>query len=59
MTPQAAYRYSPVAIVPGLGISAPMSTLLLAAYGDGERQTTISLSGGPSLTMGTFSKPFL
>ena len=32
---------------------------LLAAYGDGERQTTISLSGGPSLTLGTFSKPFL
>ncbi|MDA9674587.1 DUF3769 domain-containing protein [bacterium] len=58
LTPQAAYRYSPVAIVPGLAFRANVNTLL-AAYGDGERQTTISLSGGPSLTLGTFSKPFL
>jgi hypothetical protein len=58
LTPQAAYRYSPVAIVPGLAFRTNVNTLL-AAYGDGERQSTISLSGGPSLTMGTFSKPFL
>ena len=58
LTPQAAYRYSPVAIVPGLTFNTNINTLL-AAYGDGERQTTISLSGGPSLTLGTFSKPFL
>ena len=57
LTPQAAYRYSPVAIVPGLAFRTNINTLV-AAYGDGERQTTISLSGGPSLTMGTFSKPF-
>ena len=58
LTPQAAYRYSPVVIVPGLTFNTNINTLL-AAYGDGERQTTISLSGGPSLTLGTFSKPFL
>ena len=57
LTPQAAYRYSPVAIVPGLTFNTNINTLL-AAYGDGERQTTISLSGGPTLTLGTFSKPF-
>ena len=57
LTPQAAYRYSPVAIVPGLAFRTNINTLV-AAYGDGERQTTISLSGGPSLTLGTFSKPF-
>ena len=58
LTPEAAYRYSPVAIVPGLAFRTNVNTLL-AAYGDGEYQTTISLSGGPSLTLGTFSKPFL
>ncbi len=58
LTPQAAYRYSPVAIVPGLAFRTNINTLL-AAYGDGEYQSTISLSGGPSLTLGTFSKPFL
>ena len=57
-TPQAAYRYSPVAIVPGLAFRTNINTLL-AAYGNGVRQTTVSLSGGPSLTLGTFSKPFL
>ena len=57
LTPEEAYRYSPVAIVPGLSFRTNVNTLL-AAYGDGERQTTISLSGGPSLTLGTFSKPF-
>ena len=57
LTPQEAYRYSPIAIVPGLAFRTNVNTLL-AAYGDGERQTTISLSGGPSLTLGTFSKPF-
>ena len=58
LTPDKAYRYSPVAIVPGLSFNTNINTLL-AAYGDGTRQTTISLSGGPSLTLGTFSKAFL
>ena len=58
LTPDKAYRYSSVAIVPGLSFNTNVNTLL-AAYGDGTRQTTISLSGGPSLTLGTFSKAFL
>ena len=58
LTPQAAYRYSPVAIVPGLAFRTNIRTLL-AAYGNGVRQSTFSLSGGPSLSLGTFSKPFL
>ena len=57
-TPQKAYRYSPKAISPGLDLNTNINTLL-AAYGDGTLQNTISLSGGPRLTLGTFSKPFL
>ena len=58
LTPEAAYRYSPIAIVPGLKLRTNVNTLL-AAYGDGRSQNTISLSGGPTLTLGTLSKPFL
>ena len=58
LTPLAAYRYSPVAIVPGLDFRTNIRTQL-AAFGDGTRQNTISLSGGPTITLGTFSKPFL
>ncbi len=58
LTPEAAYRYSPVAIVPGLTLNSYVNTLL-AAYGNGTQQNTLSLSGGPTLTLGTFSKPFL
>ena len=58
LTPEDAYRYSPTAIVPGLRFNTNLSTLL-TAYGDGTRQTLINLSAGPTLTLGTFSKPFL
>ncbi|WP_413324335.1 DUF3769 domain-containing protein [Synechococcus sp. MIT S9503] len=58
LTPEAAYRYSPVAIVPGLTLRTNINTSLIA-FGNGKSQTTISLSGGPTLTLGTFSKPFL
>nr|WP_115015800.1 DUF3769 domain-containing protein [Synechococcus sp. UW140] len=58
LTPEAAYRYSPVAIVPGITLNSNVNTLL-AAYGNGTQQNTVSLSGGPTLTLGTFSKPFL
>ena len=58
LTPEAAYRYSPVAIVPGLTLRTNINTSL-AAFGDGRSQNTISLTGGPTLTLGTFSKPFL
>ena len=54
-----AYRYSPVAIVPGLSLNTNVNTQL-ASYGDGTSQSTVSLSQrGPTLTLGTFSKPFL
>ena len=58
LTPEKAYRYSPVAISPGLDLNINVNTLV-AAYEDGRNQATISLSGGPTLTLGTFSKPFL
>ena len=58
LTPEAAYRYSPIAIVPGFKLRTNINSLL-AVYGDGNHQNTISLSGGPTLTLGTFSKPFL
>ena len=58
LTPEAAYRYSPIAIVPGLRFNTNLRTTF-DAYGDGERKATIGLTGGPALTLGTFSKPFL
>ena len=58
LTPEDAYRYSPVAIVPGLRFNTNINTLL-SSYGDGTSQSTVSLSVGPTLTLGTFSKAFL
>ena len=58
LIPTAAYRYSPVAIVPGLSLNTNVNTSI-AVYGDGSHQETLSLSGGPTITLGTFSKPFL
>ena len=58
LTPEAAYRYSPVAIVPGLTLRTNINTSL-AAFGNGKSQSTVSLTGGPTLTLGTFSRPFL
>jgi len=56
-TPQQALAYSPVPIVPGLRINANVTTEL-AYFGNGTNQNTITLSGGPTLTLGHFSKPF-
>ena len=58
LSPLAAYRYSPVAIVPGLSLNTNINSTL-ALYGGGSHQESISLSGGPTITLGTFSKPFL
>ena len=58
LIPTAAYRYSPVPIVPGLSLNTNVYTSI-AVYGDGRHQETLSLSGGPTITLGTFSKPFL
>ncbi len=56
--PEAANRYSAVPVVPGLRLNIN-TTATLAYYGDGTNQNTLSLSGGPTLTLGHFSKPFL
>ena len=58
LTPEKAYRYSPVAIVPGLNLRTNLNSAV-SLYGDGTQQSTLSFSGGPTLTLGTFSKPFL
>jgi hypothetical protein len=48
---------TPVPIVPGLRFNANL--LGIAAYfSDGTNQNTIGLSGGPTLTLGHFEKPF-
>ena len=57
-TPQQALVYSPSPIVPGLRMNANVTTEL-AYFGNGTNQNTITLSGGPTLTLGHFSKPFL
>ncbi|MFN9643969.1 MAG: DUF3769 domain-containing protein [Cyanobacteriota bacterium] len=46
------------AVVPGLTLNANLQGTL-AYYGDGTNQNTASLSGGPTLTLGHFVKPFL
>ena len=58
LIPTATYRYSPVPIVPGLSLNTNVNTSI-AVYGDSSHQETLSLSGGPTITLGTFSKPFL
>ena len=57
LSPEAAYRYSPVAIVPGLKLRTNLNSSV-SVYGNGTQQSTLSFSGGPVLTLGTFSKPF-
>jgi hypothetical protein len=58
LSPAAAYRYSPMPIVPGLTLNTNVNSSV-ALYGDGHHQKTLSVSGGPTLTLGTFSRPFL
>jgi hypothetical protein len=45
-------------VVPGLSLNANVQGIL-AYYGDGTNQNTASISGGPTLTLGHFVKPFL
>ena len=52
------YPYSPVPIVPGLSLSTNLSVSLFN-YSDGNVQNSYSISGGPTLTLGHFTKPFL
>ena len=58
LSPSGAYRFSPVPIVPGLSLDANLNTTL-AIYNEGRHQESLSLSGGPTITLGTFSRPFL
>ena len=58
LTPLAAYRYSPVAVVPGISLNTNVNATA-AIYGTSDHQESLSFSGGPTLTLGTFSKPFL
>ena len=57
LTPDGALRYSPVPIVPGLTFNTNLSADL-AYFGDGTNQNVLSFSGGPTLTLGNFSKPY-
>ena len=51
-------RYSPTAVIPGLGINFGTSGQI-AGYSDGSNQNTLTFWGGPVLTLGHFDKPFL
>jgi hypothetical protein len=56
--PMISLANTPVPIVPGLRFNANL--LGVAAYfSDGTNQNTVGLSGGPTLTLGRFEKPFL
>lgn len=57
-TPQAGLMNTPVPIRPGLSLDANLLGTA-AYYGDGTNQNTITLSGGPTLTLGNFVRPFL
>jgi hypothetical protein len=57
-TPQQAFANTGQPVVPGLSLNANLQGVL-AYYGDGTNQNTVSLSGGPTLTLGHFVKPFL
>ena len=50
-------RYSPSYVIPGLRLDFGASGNL-ANYGDGNNQNTLTLFGGPALTLGHFDKPF-
>jgi hypothetical protein len=52
------FANTPQPVVPGLTLNANFQGTL-AYYGDGTNQNTLSLSGGPTLTLGHFIKPFL
>ncbi len=58
LSPQKAYRYSPEAIVPGLNFKNNIR-FASSIYEGGSHQGLVSISGGPELTLGTFSKSFL
>jgi len=58
LTRDQAFQHSPIPITPGLSLAANV-TGTMALYGDGTYQNTLSMTGGPTLTLGHFQKPFL
>ncbi|WP_094559145.1 DUF3769 domain-containing protein [Synechococcus sp. 8F6] len=56
--PKRGLRYAPSPVVPGLGVDFGASGYL-ASYSNGSNQSTLTLRGGPSFTLGQFDKPFL
>jgi len=57
-TPLEGFANTSQPVVPGLTLNANLQGSL-AYYGDGTNQNTLSLSGGPTLTLGHFVRPFL
>jgi len=57
LTASAAYANTGQPVVPGLWLRANVLGTF-AYYGNGVNQNTIGLSGGPTLTLGHFVKPF-
>lgn len=57
-TPTQGMSNTAVPVVPGLVLNANVLGSL-AYYGNGTNQNTIGITGGPTLTLGRFSKPFL
>ena len=56
--PKRGLRYAPSPVVPGLSVDFGASGYL-ASYSNGSNQSTLTLRGGPSFTLGQFDKPFL
>ncbi len=56
--PNSAYRYSPIPIRPGLNLDTNLRSTL-SKYGNGDNQNVLSISTGPTLTLGTFSRNYL
>ncbi len=52
------YRYSPVPIIPGLALNSNISSSFFI-YENGDKQGKLSLSAGPTFTLGHLSRPFL
>ena len=52
-----ATRFSPTPVVPGLALNSNLN-LNLAYYGDGTSQQAVSISGGPTFTLGHLQKNF-
>ena len=55
--PTTGLRYSPSYVIPGVRLDFGASGNV-ANYGDGSNQNSLTLFGGPSITLGHFDKPF-